>query len=96
MADGWAVTIDLYDAYLRVPIHQDSPRLWGFSVFKSTFSFQVLPFDLKDVPGVFSPDVLTIPDWQVFRKWCDSSSCNPRSAFLDCIADIFMSFVFIL
>ena len=36
-------------------------------------------------------DVLTIPDWQVFRKWCDSSSCDPRSASLGCIADFFIS-----
>ena len=56
IADGWAVTIDLYDAYLHVPIHQDSPRLLGFQYLNQTFLYQVLPFGLKDSPGVFHQD----------------------------------------
>ena len=44
--DDWAVTIDLKDAYLHVPVHPDSHYLLGFSFLRRTFLFQVLPFGL--------------------------------------------------
>ena len=40
----WAVTIDLKDAYLHVPIHPDSRRLLGFSFLDRTYLYKVLPF----------------------------------------------------
>ena len=53
-ADDWAVTIDLSDAYLHVPMHLDSLRLLGFQYLNQTFLYHVLPFGLKVSLG-FSP-----------------------------------------
>ena len=56
----WAATIDLKDAYLHVPVHQDSRRLLGFSFLGRTYLYQVLPFGLKDSPWVFTRLVATV------------------------------------
>ena len=53
---GWAVAINLYDDYLHVSIHQDSPRLLAVQYLNQTFLYQILPFGLKDFPGVFHQD----------------------------------------
>ena len=44
----WAVTIDLQDAYLHVPIHLRSRRLLGFYLQGTCYQYQVLPFGLRD------------------------------------------------
>ena len=56
----WAATIDLKDAYLHVPIHQDSHRLLGFSFQDRTYHYKVLPFGLRDSPWVFTRLVATV------------------------------------
>ena len=56
----WAVTIDLKDAYLHVPIHPQSRRLLGFKFLDKTYVYKVLPFGLKDSPWVFSRVVATV------------------------------------
>ena len=56
----WAATIDLKDAYLHVPIHQESHRLLGFSFQDRTYLYKVLPFGLKDSPWVFTRLVATV------------------------------------
>ena len=56
----WAVTIDLKDAYLHVPIHPDSQRYLGFSFQGQTYLYQVLPFGLCDSPWVFTRLVATV------------------------------------
>ena len=56
----WAVSLDLKDAYLHVPIHPDSRRLLGFQYQDRTFQFQVLPFGLRDSPWVFTRLVATL------------------------------------
>ena len=58
--DDWAVTIDLKDAYLHVPVHPDSRFLLGFSFLGRTYLYQVLPFGLKDSPWVFTRLVATV------------------------------------
>ena len=50
----WAVSIDLKDAYLHVPVHPSSQSLLGFQYQNRTFLHQVLPFGLKDSPWVFT------------------------------------------
>ena len=50
----WAVSLDLRDAYLHVPIHPVSRRLLGFQYQNRTFQYQVLPFGLRDSPWVFT------------------------------------------
>ena len=50
----WAVSLDLKDAYLHVPIHPQSRRLLGFRFQGKTYVYKVLPFGLKDSPvGLF-------------------------------------------
>ena len=55
----WAVTLDLLDAYLHVPVHQQSHRLLGFRFLEQTYLYKVLPFGLKDSPWVFTRLVAT-------------------------------------
>ena len=59
-AGDWAVSIDLQDAYLHVPIHPESQYLLGFSFRDEYFQFKVLPFGLKPSPRVFTRLVATV------------------------------------
>ena len=52
--DDWAVTLDLQDAYLHVPIHPSSRHLLCFAYKDQVYQYQVLPFGLKDSPWVFT------------------------------------------
>ena len=56
----WAISLDLKDAYLHVPIHPESHRLLGFQYQNRTFHYQVLPFGLRDSPWVFTHLVATL------------------------------------
>ena len=49
----WAVSIDLKDAYLHVPVHPQSRRLLGFKFLDKTYVYKVLPFGLKESVGSF-------------------------------------------
>lgn len=49
-----AVSLDLRDAYLHVPIHPSSRDLLGFSVNGKTYRYRAMPFGLKPAPRVFS------------------------------------------
>ena len=59
-ANDWAVSIDLKDAYLHIPIHPLSRRFLGFQFLGRTFQYKVLPFGLKDSPWVFTRVVATL------------------------------------
>ena len=59
-AQDWAVSIDLKDAYLHVPVHPQSRRLLGFKFLDKNYMYKVLPFGLKDSPWVFSREVATV------------------------------------
>ena len=56
----WAVSIDLKDAYLHVPVHPRSRRLLGFKFLGKAYTYKVLPFGLKDSLWVFSRIVATV------------------------------------
>ena len=56
----WAVSIDLKDAYLHVPVHPQSRRLLGFKFLGKAYTYKVLPFGLQDSPWVFSRIVATV------------------------------------
>ena len=59
-ASDWAVSIDLKDAYLHIPIHPLSRRFLGFQFLGRTFQYKVQPFGLKDSPWVFTRVVATL------------------------------------
>ena len=59
-ASSWAVSIDLKDAYLHIPVHPQSRRFFGFQFMDMTYQYKVLPFDLKDSPWVFTRVVATL------------------------------------
>ena len=59
-ASGWAVSIDLKDAYLHIPFHLLSRSFLGFQFLGRTFQFKVLPFGLKVFPWVFTRVVATL------------------------------------
>ena len=56
----WGTTTDLEDAYLKVPIAQDSQKYLAFTVFDHDinryriFIFQVMPFGLSSAPWTFT------------------------------------------
>jgi hypothetical protein len=51
----WAVTLDLSDAYLHVPIHPKSYKYLRMAVTpKLVYYFRALPFGLCTAPGVFT------------------------------------------
>ena len=56
----WAVSINLKDAYLHVPVYPRSRRLLGFKFLGKAYTYKVLPFGLKDSPWVFSRIVATV------------------------------------
>ena len=56
----WAVSIDMKDAYLHVPVHPQSRRLLGFKFLDKTYVYKVLPFCLKDSPWVFSRELAMV------------------------------------
>ena len=59
-AKDWAVSIDLKDAYLHIPIHPESRRFLGFQFLNTTYQYKVLPFGLKDSPWLFTRVVATL------------------------------------
>ena len=50
----WMISIDLQDAYLQVPVHQESRRYLRFCIGERTFQFRVLCFELSSAPHVFT------------------------------------------
>ena len=50
----FAVSIDLADAYLHVPIHPSSQRFLRFAIDHDVFAFMALPFGLNISPWVFT------------------------------------------
>ena len=53
-AGDWMVSVDLKDAYLQVPIHQESRKYLRFVSSTGTFQFKVLCFGLTTAPQVFT------------------------------------------
>ena len=50
----WMVSLDLKDAYLRVPMHPDSRGFLRFMVGGKVYQFKVLCFGLSTAPQVFT------------------------------------------
>ena len=53
-SQDWMVKLDLKDAYLQVPIHQDNQSLLQFQWEQKTYQFVCLPFGLTSAPRVFT------------------------------------------
>ncbi|XP_071506293.1 uncharacterized protein [Diadema antillarum] len=53
-ADDWAVSIDLVDAYLHVPIAHTAQHFFGFAVANKVYQYRALPFGLKTAPRIFT------------------------------------------
>jgi len=52
--NDFLATIDLEDAYLLLPIHQDDRRFLRFRFRGQLFQFRVLPFGLASAPYIFT------------------------------------------
>ena len=52
--NGWMVSMDLKDAYLRIPVHPASRRFLRFTAGGKTWQFRVLCFGLSTAPQVFT------------------------------------------
>ena len=50
----WMISLDLADAYLQVPIAEESRKYLRFVTSEGVFQFQVLCFGLTTAPQVFS------------------------------------------
>ena len=53
-AQGWMIKMDLKDAYIQVPIHQEYQHLLQFQWNGKVYQLQCLLFELKSPPWVFS------------------------------------------
>ena len=54
LANDWAVSLDLTDAYLHVPIHPQSRKYLRFMFGHQVFQFMVLPFGMTLSPWIFT------------------------------------------
>ena len=52
--NDWAVSIDLTDAYLHVPIHRQSRKYLRFVHEDQVYHFSALPFGMSLIPLIFS------------------------------------------
>ena len=52
--NDWAISLDLTDAYLHVPIHRQSRKYLRFCLKGQTYQFKALPFGLATSPYVFT------------------------------------------
>ena len=50
---AWAVSIDLMDAYLHIPIHSASRKYLRFSLEGTVYQFRALPFGISTAPFIF-------------------------------------------
>ena len=50
----WAVSLDLTDAYLHIPIHQASQRYLRVAILQKVYMFRALPFGLSLSPWIFT------------------------------------------
>ena len=50
----WMVVLDLWDAYLQVPVHPDSRKFLRFVAVDQVFQFKALCFGLSTAPQVFT------------------------------------------
>ena len=50
----YMIKLDLKDAYLQIPIHQDHQHLLQFQWEEKTYQFMCLPFGLTSAPRVFT------------------------------------------
>ena len=62
----WAVSIDIRDAYLHVPMHQAVRKYLRFVVNKKVYQFTCLPFGLATSPREFTK--LLRPDVSLLRQ----------------------------
>ena len=54
MVNDWAVSIDLTDAYLHVPIHPTSRKYLWFVYEQQAFQLTALPFGMSLIPWIFT------------------------------------------
>ena len=52
--EDWMVSVDLQDAYLQIPVHQESRRCLRFVADSQAFQFRFLCFGLTTAPQVFT------------------------------------------
>ena len=62
LVNYWAVSIDLTDAYLHVPIHPQSRKYLWFIFKDQVFQFTALPFGMSLSPWIFTKLMEVIAD----------------------------------
>jgi hypothetical protein len=53
-SDKWAISIDVKDAYLHVPVHKSSRKFLKVAFRDKVFQFRVLPFGVATAPYIFT------------------------------------------
>ena len=48
----FAVSLDLTDAYLHVPMHRSAQRFLRFAIDNKVYAFRAMPFGLISAPGL--------------------------------------------
>ena len=105
----WAVSIDVTDAYLHIPIHHQSRKYLRFVHEDQVYHFTALSFRMSLRPLIFSK-LMDVADfvsrsrrtstqkvydakWSIFSNWCHTKKVNPISAPVTVIAN-FLIFLF--
>lgn len=70
----FAVSIDLKDAYLHVPMHPNTRKFLRFAIDGQVYIFRAMPFGLSTAPWAFTKLVTAV--MAVFRKTARSSVSN--------------------
>ena len=75
----WAISLDLTDAYLHIPIHINSQRYLRFAVEETVYMFRALPFGLSLSPWIFT---------RVMNAIMTSARCQTSSTMAAYLDDI--------
>ena len=59
----YMINIDLTDAYLSLPIHQDSQRFLRFTWPNKSYQFKAMPFRINVAPRVFTKLLKPVVAW---------------------------------
>jgi len=66
MKNDWLVTIDLKDAYLRLPVHKEHQKYLRFVWGKTLYQYRAMPFGLSSAPREFTK--LLKPVMSILRR----------------------------
>lgn len=59
--NDWAISLDLKDAYLHIPMHQNHRKYLRFHVQEKAYQIKAMCFSPTQTPRVFTKIIATLP-----------------------------------